>query len=658
SHALQRETGEETDDTETLLSFPLFIPSFAPISLSSPLSVSASHSPSKPATMVSDSELIGRLREFLKNSDLETTTNTIVRRKLEEDFGVNLSDKKGFIREQVDLFLQSQFEEQAAEVVGDNGYEEEGSAADDRESRVQDGDEVEEDEEEEEETVGRSSKRKTRAKGRSRKQPEEGKKSAGGGFTKLCRLSPQLEEFLGAPEMARTEVVKQLWVYIKEKELQDPSNKRNILCDEPLRTIFCVDSINMFEMNKALTKHIWPLDSYDVIPVNTAIQKEKINQQENEEEPDDPGWKEKRQKGGTKGYMAPLQLSDLETTTNTIVHQKLEEDFPVNLTDKKGFIREQVDLFLQSQFEEQAAEVAGDNEYEEEEEEGSAANDRESGVKGGNELEEDKEEEEETVGRSSKRKTRAKGRSRKQPGEGKKSGGGSFTKLCLLSPQLEEFLGALEMARTEVVKQLWVYIKEKELQDPSNKRNILCDEPLRTIFCVDSINMFEMNKALTKHIWPLDSDDVIPAKTATQKEKQKQQESEEGTDWQITFHLNDTSEADDEKKMLNNLSYNQMIQEGKRSGRKAEPKDLWPLSSFRIPSKVPWHRSTCNVSIRGHQENVGLHKAEQTFRYVVTLDPSDKRKIICDEKLRELFDVDSFVGFTVTKLLSAHFVKS
>ncbi|CAI0375442.1 unnamed protein product, partial [Linum tenue] len=550
SHALQRETGEETDDTETLLSFPLFIPSFAPISLSSPLSVSASHSPSKPATMVSDSELIGRLREFLKNSDLETTTNTIVRRKLEEDFGVNLSDKKGFIREQVDLFLQSQFEEQAAEVVGDNGYEEEGSAADDRESRVQDGDEVEEDEEEEEETVGRSSKRKTRAKGRSRKQPEEGKKSAGGGFTKLCRLSPQLEEFLGAPEMARTEVVKQLWVYIKEKELQDPSNKRNILCDEPLRTIFCVDSINMFEMNKALTKHIWPLDSYDVIPVNTAIQKEKINQQENEE--DDPGWKEKRQKGGTKGYMAPLQLSDLETTTNTIVHQKLEEDFPVNLTDKKGFIREQVDLFLQSQFEEQAAEVAGDNEYEEEEEEGSAANDRESGVKGGNELEEDKEEEEETVGRSSKRKTRAKGRSRKQPGEGKKSGGGSFTKLCLLSPQLEEFLGALEMARTE----------------------------------------------------------------------------------------------------------NQMIQEGKRSGRKAEPKDLWPLSSFRIPSKVPWHRSTCNVSIRGHQENVGLHKAEQTFRYVVTLDPSDKRKIICDEKLRELFDVDSFVGFTVTKLLSAHFVKS
>lgn len=60
--------------------------------------------------MVADSELIERLREFLRNSDLNTTTTAIVRRKLEDDFGVDLSDKKAFIREQVDLFLQSEFE--------------------------------------------------------------------------------------------------------------------------------------------------------------------------------------------------------------------------------------------------------------------------------------------------------------------------------------------------------------------------------------------------------------------------------------------------------------------------------------------------------------------------------------------------------------------
>jgi upstream activation factor subunit UAF30 len=45
------------------------------------------------------------------------------------------------------------------------------------------------------------------------------------------------------------------------------------------------------------------------------------------------------------------------------------------------------------------------------------------------------------------------------------------------------------------------------LQDPNNRRNILCDEPLRALFGVNTINMFQMNKVLAKHIWPLDSDD-------------------------------------------------------------------------------------------------------------------------------------------------------
>lgn len=97
-------------------------------------------------------------------------------------------------------------------------------------------------------------------------------------------------------------------------------------------------------------------------------------------------------------------------------------------------------------------------------------------------------------------------RSRKLNNEVKKRGGG-FSKLCALSPQLQEFIGVTELARTEVVKQLWAYIREKDLQDPNNRRNIVCDERLRALFGVDTINMFQMNKALSKHIWPLDSDD-------------------------------------------------------------------------------------------------------------------------------------------------------
>ena len=57
---------------------------------------------------------------------------------------------------------------------------------------------------------------------------------------------------LNVPKLSRPQVVKQLWVYIKENELQNPENKREILCDVNLRAVFGVDKIDMFRMNKVL----------------------------------------------------------------------------------------------------------------------------------------------------------------------------------------------------------------------------------------------------------------------------------------------------------------------------------------------------------------------------------------------------------------------
>lgn len=81
--------------------------------------------------MVSETELVERLREFLSTSDLNTTTTATVRRKLEEDFGIDLSDKKPFIREQIDLYLQSQLQEaeENEENNGENDEEENGETA-------------------------------------------------------------------------------------------------------------------------------------------------------------------------------------------------------------------------------------------------------------------------------------------------------------------------------------------------------------------------------------------------------------------------------------------------------------------------------------------------------------------------------------------------
>lgn len=52
------------------------------------------------------------------------------------------------------------------------------------------------------------------------------------------------------------------------------------------------------------------------------------------------------------------------------------------------------------------------------------------------------------------------------------------------------------MSRPQVVKNLWVHIKGQNLQNPNDKREIICDDHLRSIFGVDKMNMFAMNKML------------------------------------------------------------------------------------------------------------------------------------------------------------------
>jgi upstream activation factor subunit UAF30 len=49
-----------------------------------------------------------------------------------------------------------------------------------------------------------------------------------------------------------------------------------------------------------------------------------------------------------------------------------------------------------------------------------------------------------------------------------------------------------------VSKALWAYIKSNDLQDPKDKRNILCDDKLKTLFQRDKVNMFKMNKYISE----------------------------------------------------------------------------------------------------------------------------------------------------------------
>lgn len=133
--------------------------------------------------MVSDSQLVGRLREILRVSDLETTTAGGLRRRLEEEFSVDLGGRRVFVREQIDLFLQEEAAkksgaEQEQEVdedaqndaveeeqgergnVGDDENENENAQEEDVSNQEQDEEEEEEEEEDEVRDVKRSKRKK------------------------------------------------------------------------------------------------------------------------------------------------------------------------------------------------------------------------------------------------------------------------------------------------------------------------------------------------------------------------------------------------------------------------------------------------------------------------------------------------------------------
>lgn len=50
----------------------------------------------------------------------------------------------------------------------------------------------------------------------------------------------------------------------------------------------------------------------------------------------------------------------------------------------------------------------------------------------------------------------------------------------------------------QVTKRVWAYIKEHGLQNPNDRRQILCDAKLETLFKKKSIAMFKMTKELSQ----------------------------------------------------------------------------------------------------------------------------------------------------------------
>jgi len=234
-----------------------------------------------------------------------------------------------------------------------------------------------------------SKKAKTKKKKKKKSPPlqsssssSEEKKKRVTGLSVKKEITSELSSFLGKDPkelVARTDIVKCLWVYIKEHELQNPNNKREIYLDSKMQELFGVERFTMFTMNKYIGAHVHPYKPVDLTTPSEATLKKK---------------KQKKTAAA-------------------------------------------------------------------------AADDDENGT-----------------GKKQKRK-RAVG---VQPP-------------YRLSTALSQVVGTDILPRPQVVKGLWVYIKQHNLQDPNNKRNILCDPKLQAVMGGNTeVTMFKMNTFVTEHL--------------------------------------------------------------------------------------------------------------------------------------------------------------
>ncbi|KAL5231821.1 hypothetical protein ABZP36_030597 [Zizania latifolia] len=192
----------------------------------------------------------------------------------------------------------------------------------------------------------------------------------------------------------------------------------------------------------------------------------------------------------------------------------------------------------------------------------------------------------------------------------RRGGPGGLNKVCGVSPELQTIVGEPTMARTEIVKQLWAYIRRNNLQDPNNKRKIICNDELRLVFETDSTDMFKMNKLLAKHIRPLE----------------------------LTKNSN-------------------------RDLKKLKPVDNELISPGEIyVNKLPFIVSGALANFFGTGEREMTHSEaiKCVWEYIKSNnleDPANPTMILCDPKLKELFGCESLTAISVSELLLHHLFK-
>ena len=106
----------------------------------------------------------------------------------------------------------------------------------------------------------------SRRKNRRNKNKADGSPRPLSGFARPTEISDALAKFLGEKKgtlLARTDVTKRITTYIKQHDLQNPENKRQIQADAPLRKLLglsSADVLTFFNLQKFMKVHFLKKD--------------------------------------------------------------------------------------------------------------------------------------------------------------------------------------------------------------------------------------------------------------------------------------------------------------------------------------------------------------------------------------------------------------
>lgn len=369
-------------------------------------------------SMPDDAELRDAVHRIVSNADLETLTVRMVRKQLEQEFSVSLEGRKQLIKETVMEMMSSMHstDDPNNTELQENNFN---GVLDDLavptkqpdEERDSDAEKEEDDEESEDDAEeASSSSRKTKKGKKTAQKRTKGGSGRGGAFNAELSVSPELAAVVGSNMMSRPQIVKKLWEYIHDQQLQDPNDKRTILLDDTLRGVFRRDKVTMFSMNKYVKRHVRKPED---LPPN--------------------GW---------DGIDQDAESSEDEST------KQAKKSISASKSGKKRTV-----------------------------------------VKRKKRAGSDDESDDEDQGGSSRRKSKRSA-----------NPNNPFNMQLALSPELAVLMGSDRMARPQIVKKLWEYIHEHNLQDPNDKRTILLDDQLKAVFRKDSFTMFSMNKYVKRHV--------------------------------------------------------------------------------------------------------------------------------------------------------------